>query len=658
MKKFTVSILFISLICGSLNAQPGVFAVREASPFGRELTMEEAVLGKGLRVKFPKFEWMQTRSGAERAVSERIDGLSRITVDGKVIVKAEEPGIVYGETVSRNEFGIDGGLFWSPDSLKLAFYRKDETRVTDFPLLDITTRTGTLKSIKYPMAGMYSEHISLGVYDLREGSIVYMDVTDFTEERYLTNISWTPDSEEILIQVLARSQKEMHLNRYDAATGKFLGTVLTETNERYVEPSDPVWFIADGKTKDGHSATQFIYRTDNRDGFRSLYLCGIDGKVERITKVDADVEYIATDGKWVYYYSSEVSPIERHIFKTALHRNGKGQFSVPAKFSALRLTSEPGWHSVLKMETDCSVVYEMYSSLNVPPVVQKLGTSGKAGRDGLCKVSKEVLFRSGDTTEDFGFCEIDLGTVKSADGKFDNYYRLVKPKDFDPTKKYPVILYVYGGPHSQLVNNSWLGQLRYWEMLMARRGYLVYVQDNRGTLYRGAEFEKAIWRNCGKAEMADQMEGIKMLKSLPYVDADRIGVHGWSYGGFMTISLMTTYPDIFKVGVAGGPVIDWKWYEVMYGERYMDSPAENAEGYEGTSLIGKAAQLKGKLLICQGAIDDTVVWEHSLSFIQKCIDLEIPVDYFPYPTAKHNVFGRNRIHLMDKVTEYFNDYLK
>ncbi len=657
MKKFTVSILFISLICWSLNAQPGVFAVREASSAGRALTMEEAVLGKGLRVKFPKFDWLESRKGAERAVSERVEGLSQITVDGKVIVKADEPGIVYGETVSRNEFGIDGGLFWSPDSLRLAFYRKDETRVTDFPLLDITTRTGTLRTIKYPMAGMDSELISLGVYDLRDGSVRYMDVTDFTPERYLTNIIWTPDSNEILIQVLARSQKEMHLNRYDAATGKCLGTVLSETNEKYVEPGDPLWFVTDGKAKDGHSATQFIYRTDNRDGFRSLYLCGIDGKVERITEVDADVEYIANDGKWVYYYSSEVSPIERHIFRTALRRNGKGEFSVPAKFSAQRLTSEPGWHEILKMEPDCSVFYEMYSSLNVPYTVQKCLTSGKVGKDGLRKVSKEVLFRADDTTEDFAFCEIDLGTVKSADGQFDNYYRLVKPKDFDPTKKYPVILYVYGGPHSQLVNNSWLGQLRYWEMLMAQRGYLVYVQDNRGTLYRGAEFEKAIWRNCGKAEMADQMEGIKMLKSLPYVDADRIGVHGWSYGGFMTISMMTTYPDVFKVGVAGGPVIDWKWYEVMYGERYMDNPAENAEGYESTSLIGKAARLKGKLLICQGAIDDTVVWEHSLSFIQKCIDLEIPVDYFPYPTAKHNVYGRNRIHLMDKVTAYFDDYL-
>ena len=657
MRRFTTSILFISTICWGLNAQPGVFATREAQE-GKSLTMEEAVLGKGLRTKFPKFDWMETGKAAERAVSERIDGLSRISVDGKTVVKADEPGIVYGETVSRNEFGINGGLFWSPDSLKLAFYRKDERAVTEFPLLDITTRTGSLRKIRYPMAGMNSELITLGVYDLRDSSIFYMKVTDFTPERYLTNISWAPDSKEILIQVLARSQKEMHLNRYDASTGECLGTILSESNERYVEPSDPLWFITDAKATDGHSATQFIYRTDNRDGFRNLYLCSLDGKIERITQVDADVEYIANDGKWVYYYSYEVSPIEKHVFRTALLRNRKGEFSTPRKFTAQRLTSEPGWHEVMKMESDCGAFYEMYSSLNVPYTVQKCSMSRKVGKDGIFIGEKEVLFRAEDNTKPFGFCEIDLGTIKSADGKFDNYYRLVKPKDFDPTKKYPVILYVYGGPHSQLVNNSWLGELRYWEMLMAQRGYLVYVQDNRGTLYRGAEYEKAIWRQCGKAEMEDQMEGISMLRSLPYVDRERIGVHGWSYGGFMTISLMTNHPDVFKAGVAGGPVIDWKWYEVMYGERYMDHPDANSTGYESTSLMNKAQDLKGKLLICQGAIDDTVVWEHSLSFIQKCIDLEIPVDYFPYPTAKHNVFGRNRIHLMNKVTEYFEEYLR
>ena len=209
-----------------------------------------------------------------------------------------------------------------------------------------------------------------------------------------------------------------------------------------------------------------------------------------------------------------------------------------------------------------------------------------------------------------------------------------------------------------MVTGSWLGGVRMWEMLMAQRGYAVYVQDNRGTQNRGAAFEKAINRACGQAEMADQIAGLeRLLEANPWIDRERIGVHGWSYGGFMTISLMTSYPEIFKVGVAGGPVIDWKWYEVMYGERYMDTPETNPEGFEKTSLMGKADKLKGKLLICQGAIDNTVVWQHSLSFVQECIEKGVQLDYFPYPRSEHNVFGRWRIHLMDKVTDYFDLYL-
>ena len=192
---------------------------------------------------------------------------------------------------------------------------------------------------------------------------------------------------------------------------------------------------------------------------------------------------------------------------------------------------------------------------------------------------------------------------------------------------------------------------------MAQRGYIVYVQDNRGTENRGLEYEQAIHKQCGQVEMADQMVGIEMLKSLPYVDSTRIGVHGWSYGGFMTISLMTNFPEIVKVGVAGGPVIDWKWYEIMYGERYMETEATNADGFRRTSLMKKVNNLKGKLLICQGAVDNTVLWQHSLNFVQECIRQQVQLDYFPYPIAEHNVYGKDRVHLMNKVTLYFDENL-
>ncbi len=605
--------------------------------------------GKNVRVYEPKtskalealpLEVNPVKSGENIAYTQD-KSLYYIDAEGNThtIAKSENSNIIYGEVVSRNEFGINGGIFWSPDGSKLAFYRKDESRVNTFPLLDITSRTGSLKSIKYPMTGMESEEIRLGIYDLSSGKTVYCDVTDFGYDRYLTNITWTPDSRHLLIQVLDRTQKHMHLNMYAATDGQFEKKILEEHNEKFVEPLDPLYFLK--------GSDLFVYKTNNRDAYKNLYLCNLDGDIKRITCVDADVEYVANDGKYVYYTSAEVSPVENHLFRVEL-RIPKNQNIGKVKVRGpKRLTTEEGWH-VITMKEDCKYFIDFYSSFNVPAFAYMKSTDGKYSRK---------LLEAADPLKDYANVDITLGTIKSADGKYDNWYRLYKPLNFDPTQKYPVIVYVYGGPHSQMVQNTWLGGVRMWETYMAQKGYLVYVQDNRGTLNQGAEFEKAIHRQCGQAEMADQMEGIKMLKSLPYVDADRIGVHGWSYGGFMTISLMTNYPETFKVGVAGGPVIDWKWYEIMYGERYMETEAMNPEGYAKTSLINKAADLKGKLLICQGAIDNTVVWEHSLSFVQKCIENNIQLDYFPYPRSEHNVFGTWRVHLMDKVTAYFDEYL-
>ena len=553
-----------------------------------------------------------------------------------LIAESENANITYGQTVSRNEFGIKNGIFWAPDGRSIAFYRKDETLVTDFPLLDINTRTGSLVNIKYPMNGMTSENVRVGVYNLAENSTVYLQADDFGYDQYLTNVTWSPDCRHIFIQVLDRTQKHMRLNMYRASDGKFEKTILTEDNEKWVEPSEPLhWFGFTGK---------FIYRTDNRDGYKSLYLCDTLGNIDRITKVAADVEFVAENGEKIFYTSSEVSPAEKQLFSINVNVSRKGavKFGTPA-----RLTPEEGWHNV-QFNAEGTWFIDTYSSFNVPRVVKVASADGKVSR---------TLFTAEDPLKDYATGEVSMGTVRSADGKFENWYRLYLPVNFDPTKKYPVVLYVYGGPHSQMVNDSWLGQIRLWEMYMAQRGYIVYVQDNRGTECHGAEYEKAIHNYAGQCEMADQMAGLSELMTLPYVDKERIGVHGWSYGGFMTISLMTNYPEVFKVGVAGGPVIDWKWYEVMYGERYMSTMDTNPEGFAQTSLINKAKDLKGKLLICQGAIDNTVVWEHSLSFIRECIKNNVQVDYFPYPCAEHNVLGKDRIHLMDKVTMYFEDYL-
>ena len=651
----------------SLHAQSSIIGTRPSNdPEGKILTMEETILSRDLAPEdlrciwadnehiaiFKEGKWLKYKvsdhstepytphkSRPYAFCKER--SLHLMNADSTItpIAVSENADISYGTAVSRHEFGISGGIFMSPDSSRIAFYRKDESAVSSFPLLDINTRTGSLKGIKYPMAGMDSEKISLGVYDIASAQTIYLKVDDFDEERYLTNITWSPDSKNIFIQVLDRSQKQMRLNIYDAADGSYIRTILSEESDKYVEPLDPLYFIK------GQNDI-FIYRTASRDGFRNLYLCDTDGKIRRLTCTNADVAYIGNDGRYVYYTSAEVSPVENHLFRIELKALKKGvEKAVAGK--PQRLTEAPGWHTIT-MNKDCTKYTDTYSSLTVPKVINLCENDGKV---------IENLLTAEDPTTGYAYTEISLGTVKSADGQYDNYYRLIKPKDFDPSKKYPVIVYVYGGPHSQMVRNTFMAELRRWEMYMAQRGYLVYVQDNRGTQNRGLAFEQAIHGQCGQAEMADQMEGVKMLMDLPYVDKSRIGVHGWSYGGFMTISLITNYPDIFKVAVAGGPVIDWKWYEVMYGERYMDHPESNPEGYSKTSLINKARDLKGKLLICQGAVDPVVVWQHSLSFIRECIKSGVQVDYFPYPCAEHNVQGKDRVHLHDKISLYFEDYL-
>lgn len=609
----------IGLILGVLATHP------EGNPGARMLTVEESV-GQGVRSVLPeRVSLYWTADGKLTKTPESSGTLYTLP-------ESPEPGISYGGVVSRSEFGYRGGVFPSPDGSRIAVYRKDERAVGIFPMFDISLGDGSTVPLRYPMAGGASERLSLVVCDTLGNELCTLGVTDFDEERYLTGITWSPDGRYIFVQVLSRSQHDMNLNMYRSDDGSFVRTILSEHNDAWVEPQDPLYFIK--------GSYEFLYRTDNRDGYKNLYLCDTLGSVRRLTECDADVSYIADDGRYVYYTSAEVSPVENHLFRIRLRRSGH---SKPE-----RLTWEKGWHEI-DMSPDCTKFIDRYSSFNVPGVTVVKDCEGN--------VVNHILTAL-DPLDEYAQCRAELGTVRSADGKYDNYYRLFYPLDYDPSKEYPLIVYVYGGPHSQMVTDSYLGNIRMWEMLMAQKGYFVYVQDNRGTQNRGAAFEKAINRQCGVAEAADQMAGINaLLDRIPAIDRERIGVHGWSYGGFMTLTLACDNPGFFKVAVAGGPVIDWKWYEVMYGERYMDRPQDNPEGYALTSLVGKADNLTGRVLICQGVLDDTVVWEHSLSFLQACIREEKRIDYFPYPLEAHNMMGRARVHLYDKITDYFETYL-
>lgn len=598
------------------------------NPNARKITVEESV-GMGPRRLAPEYVRLFWDSKGE--LTKNIERPAGPVFE---LPESEAEGIVYGQAVSRNEFGCSVGRFTSPDGKLQAVYRKDESRVGLYPLYDITTRTGSASMIRYPMAGTDSEHLLICIC-ARDGSIVStLDIDDFDDERYLTSVSWSPDSKYVFVQVLDRAQHNMHLNMYRADNGKFVRTLLTESNKAWVEPQNPLYFVK--------GSYEFIYTTDNRDSYRNLYLCDTLGRISRLTKCNADVSYLDNDGKYAYYTSAEVSPIENHLYKVKLKGLGAGRSE--------RLTFEEGWHNI-DLSPDCTKFIDRYSSLNVPGVTLIKNIDGS---------TLDKILTALDPLDEYAQCKVELGSVRSADGKFDNYYRLFYPLDYDPSKKYPLIVYVYGGPHSQMVSNSYLGGVRMWEMMMAQKGYFVYVQDNRGTSNRGAAFEKAINRQCGTAECEDQMEGIQtLLARFPSIDRERVGVHGWSYGGFMTLSLATRYPGFFKVAVAGGPVIDWKWYEVMYTERYMDTPQTNPEGYAGASLISRAKDLPSgcRTLICQGVLDDTVVWQHSLSFVQECIKEGRQLDYFPYPMDKHNMVGKARVHLYEKITDYFETYL-
>lgn len=553
------------------------------------------------------------------------DRIRQLTTDGS-------REIVYGQSVHRDEFGIHKGTFWSPDGLKLAFYRMDQSMVADYPQVNIDTRIATLEPDKYPMAGETSHRVTVGVYDLVTQKTVYLQAGDPTD-RYFTNVAWSPDSKTVYMFELNRDQNDCRLVSYDAVTGKKTAELYREQHPKYVEPQNPIAFLPWDDSK-------FVMQSQ-KDGYNHLYLFNKDGRqLKQLTKGEwVVIEMLGFNekNKSLVFLSNMVSPIQKNIFEVQVN-NGK----------MTRLDNGKGYHEAMLSKSG-SWSLDMFSEPDVP---RKIGVIDN------CSAKAKELFVSPNPWAGYKVPEFSCGTIKAADGVTDLYYRMVKPVDFDASRKYPTVVYVYGGPHAHNVDARWNYGSRGWETYMAQKGYLLFILDNRGSENRGTAFEQATFRQLGQVEMQDQMKGVEFLKSLPYVDAGRIGVHGWSFGGFMTVSLMTNYPDVFKVGVAGGPVIDWKWYEVMYGERYMDTPLSNPEGYEKASLIKKAKNLKGKLQIIQGMNDPTVVPQHCLQFLHECNIVGTQPDFYVYPGEGHNMRGHQSTHLHERITQYFEDYLK
>ena len=559
--------------------------------------------------------------------------------DGKnelIVTNDADENIVNGMSVHREEFGIMKGTFWSPAGTLLAFYKMDQRMVTDYPIIDWTVRPAKANLIKYPMAGDKSHEVTVGIYNVQTGKTVFLQ-TGEPKEQYLTNIAWSPDQQHIYIAVLNREQNHLKFNSYSTVTGYFEKTLFEEKNERYVHPMNPMVFVP-------NHPDQFIWQSE-RDGYNHIYLYNLKGECKQLTKgkwVVTSVNGFDQKGTKVFYTSTAESPITRNLY------------SVDFKKSKMtRITTGDGTHALWYYEKDKSFPWisddgkyliDNFQSMTIPREIAVYSTQGK-------KVN--TLFTAENPVKDYQLGAMNIFKLKNESGD-DLYCRMYKPINFDSTKKYPVIVWQYNGPNIQLINNNWNGGAPdLWFQYMAERGFILFTLDGRGSANRGLAFEQATFQHLGIQEMKDQFVGVNYLKQLKYVDTLRMGLYGWSFGGFMTVSMMTRYPGIFKAAVAGGPVTDWSYYEIMYTERYMDTPQENPAGYKESNLMQHADKLQGKLMLIHGTADNVVVWQHSLMFLKACVDKGKQVDYFVYPGHYHNVLGKDRENLFQKITDYF-----
>lgn len=556
-----------------------------------------------------------------------------ITSNQKEIAVTGEPThMVCGQSISRNEYGISKGTFWSPDGGKLAYYIKNESNVTDYPLVDFTTTPASTRTIKYPMAGGKSEIVHVGVYDVATSQTVRLKMGRLPEndQYYMTNLTWAPDGKTIYVAWLNRATTDMRFVSFDAATGIEVATLFTEHDDRWVEPLFPAYFIP-------NAPGQFLW-ISQRDGFNNLYLYDTKGTLLKQTKIKFDItEFLGFDfsGKHAFVMATGSNPTESRGYKVNL-----------ADMTLTDMTPIAGTHSVMVSENGQFVI-DQYSNLSIPNTINLNTTEGRMIRN---------LHTAIDPYAGKSIGKTELFTIPGPDAT-ELWCRMIKPSNFDATKKYPVVVYVYGGPHAQMNTNSWLGGASLWMNQLAEEGYLVFTLDNRGSANRGKKFQQIIHRQLGTAEMQDQLTGVEWLKKQAFVDASRMAVHGWSFGGFMTTTLMLKSPETFKVGVAGGPVIDWSMYEVMYGERYMDTPQENPQGYQNSNLTNHVKNLKGKLLMIHGMDDDVVVMQHNVNFLKACVDNKVQVDFFAYPGHAHNVRGKDRVHLITKIVDYIKSNL-
>lgn len=538
--------------------------------------------------------------------------------------------LLYGEAVHRNEFGINGGTFWSPNGNALAFYKMDQSMVADYPIIQWNDVPAKNENIKYPMAGGVSHQVSIGIRFLDKKENIYLNI-EGPKDQYLTSVTWSPDENYIYVGVLNRDQNFLQMQLFNAKSGKYIKTIFDEKNEKYVEPQHPLYFFS-------NDPKEFIWLSQ-RDGYMHMYLYQDDIFFKQVTK-----------GDWLVNSILGYNPTSHEIIFTG-SKDGYMQeniYAVNIKNTVVRNVGfDKGLHTAT-LSHDGTLLLDKLKNNATPNQIDVLDVrSGK---------SLKRLLTANNTLSEYETARVKLVQLVT-ENNITLSGKLIYPSNFDSTKKYPCIVYLYNGPHVQLIKDGFPYTGNLWYDYMADKGYFIFTMDGRGSSNRGFNFESATFKQLGKVEMEDQMKGVKFLKSLPYIDANRLGVHGWSFGGFMTTSLMINYPDVFKCAVAGGPVMDWSMYEIMYTERYMDTPETNKMGYDNTRIWDKMDKVKGKLLLIHGAQDDVVVWQHSMKAIKNSVDNNVQLDYFVYPGHPHNVRGKDRVHLMQKISDYFDLYL-
>ncbi len=559
--------------------------------------------------------------------------ITTTTINNRRITTDSNKHIVYGKTVSRREFGITKGMFWSPKGNLLAFYCKNIKDVGEYPVYELNDSSG-IKMIRYPMAGTQSEYITLGIYNTRKNKTTYINAGKKHSNNYITSVTWGPDEKYIYCGILNRGQDHLKLNKYRAEDGKKINTLFEEKDKQYVEPQHQLSFLHGNQD-------QFIWLS-RRDGYYHAYLYDTSGTMlKQLTSGAWDIykiKRITDDDRLMAFIANKEDPMNFYLYVVNLQ-------SLEIK----KVSRHKGCHNG-KLSANGKYMLDWFSTTEIPRCVEILDLKGN-NISTLTK--KEKPFTA------YQILSPETGTLKAADGITDLFYKIIKPPGMEPGRQYPAIVYIYGGPHNQLVKNCWPSSFECWQYYMAQKGYVVFTMDNRGSAFRGEAFEQTIHRNLGNKEMEDQLTGLAWLKKQEFIDTGRIGIYGWSYGGFMAMSLLIHYPDVFTCGIAGAPVTNWDYYEMMYGERYMDTPMQNPQGYARSDLPSHAGNLENDLLIIHGANDSTVVLQNSLQFVKACINSGASdhLEYFVYPGSDHHINGWREQHLFEKMENYFDERL-